>query len=42
MMDCLARILDPDFSAVFPQGREIDPLQLEKPDQPYDPLRYEL
>lgn len=42
MLDCLARILDPDFSAVFPQGREVDPLQLEKPDQPYDVLRYGL
>jgi len=41
MLDCLARILDEDFGAVFPQGEEIDPLRLRKPpEETYDPLRW--
>ena len=41
MLDCQSRILDEDFSAVFPQGEEIDPLKYRKPaDEEYDPLRW--
>jgi hypothetical protein len=41
MMDGLARILDDDLSAVFPQGKAIDPLCLERPPEGgWDPLRY--
>ncbi len=43
MLDCLARILDDDLGASFPQGKPIDPLNLEHPpEQQYDPLRYGL
>jgi len=43
MLDCLSRIVDPEFSAVFPQGEEIDPLRLRRPpEEDYDPLRWGL
>jgi phage terminase large subunit-like protein len=43
MLDCLARILDPELGAVFPQGKETDPLNLERPaDEAYDPLTWGL
>jgi len=42
MLDDLSRIMDPDFSAVFPQGKEHDPLNLEGRDEIYDPLRHGL
>ncbi len=41
MLDCQSRILDEEFSAVFPQGEENDPLKLRTPvEQEYDPLRW--
>lgn len=41
MIDCLSRITDEDFSAVFPQGEEIDPLKFRTPeDKEYDPMRW--
>ena len=42
MLDCMARILDPDMAATFPQGEEIDPLKIGEPSQEeeYDPLRF--
>ena len=41
MLDCLSRILDEDFNAVFPQGEEIDPLKLRTPvEQEYNPLTW--
>ncbi len=43
MADCLSRIMDPEFSAVFPQGEVIDPLRLRRPaEEDYDPLRWGL
>ena len=44
MLDCLARIIDPEMSAVFPQGEEVDPLRLAEPvgqAADYDPLRWD-
>ena len=42
MEDCLARILDDDLGAMFPQGEEIDPLKIGQSakQKEYDPLRY--
>lgn len=43
MLDCLARILDDELSAVFPGGKAHDPLELgTKParQEQYDPLRW--
>jgi len=42
MLDCLARVLDDEIGATFPQGNEIDPLGIGEPSQEkeYDPLRY--
>lgn len=43
MLDCLARVLDEDLSAVFPQGEEIDPLKLRTaPEKAYDPMTWGL
>jgi phage terminase large subunit-like protein len=43
LLDALSRILDPEFSAVFPQGDDIDPLKLQRPaEESYDPLRWGL
>lgn len=43
MLDCLARILDEDLGATFPQGKAIDPLHIERPPEAeYDPLRWGL
>ena len=42
MLDCAARILDPDLGAVFPQGESIDPLLIgeKKKEEEYDPMRW--
>ena len=43
MLDCLARILDPDLSAVFPQGEPIDPLEYGHPQEPeYNPMTWDM
>lgn len=43
MLDDLARILDEGLGATFPQGKEIDPLNIERPaEKAYDPLRWGL
>jgi len=43
MLDDLARILDEDLGATFPQGKEIDPLNIDRPpEKAYDPLRWGL
>lgn len=43
MLDCLARIVDPVMSAVFPQGHEVDVFDIRKPvdeSEDYDIARY--
>jgi len=43
MMDCLARIMDPDLGAIFPQGEEVDPLRITRQEQEeYEPMRWGL
>ena len=43
MLDALARILDEDLGAAFPQGDEKDPLKLDgRAEEKYDPLRWGL
>ena len=43
MLDALARILDDDLGAVFPQGEEKDPMVIGgHADEKYDPLRWGL
>ena len=43
MMDCLARIMDPKLSAVFPKGDPTDPHKIKaqiRQSKPYDPMNW--